>query len=64
MRRLGMNTLVRTIRRETPSKQYQKRRTRGTPPPVELQKYHESALDSEDNVPCTRNRVGHETKVY
>jgi hypothetical protein len=35
-----------------------------TPPPVELQKYHESAVDSEDNVPCTRNRVAHETKVY
>jgi hypothetical protein len=36
----------------------------GTPPPVELQKYHESAVDSEDNLPCTRNRVAHETKVY
>jgi hypothetical protein len=33
-------------------------------PPVELQKYHESAVDSEDSVPCTRNRVTHETKVY
>jgi hypothetical protein len=33
-------------------------------PPVELQKYHESAVDSEDNVPYTRNRVAHETKVY
>jgi hypothetical protein len=32
--------------------------------PVELQKYHESAVDSEDTVPCIRNRVVHETKVY
>jgi hypothetical protein len=35
-----------------------------TPPPVEFQKYHQSAVDSEDNVPGTRNRVAHETKVY
>jgi hypothetical protein len=35
-----------------------------TPPPVELQKYHESAVDWEDNVPCIRNRVTHETKFY
>jgi hypothetical protein len=33
-------------------------------PPVELQKYHESAVDSEDNVPCTRNTLAQETKVY
>jgi hypothetical protein len=32
-------------------------------PPVELQKYHESAVDSKDSVPCNRNRVTHETKV-
>jgi hypothetical protein len=33
-----------------------------TPPPVELKKYHESAVDSEDNVTCTRDRVAHEKK--
>jgi hypothetical protein len=31
-------------------------------PPVELQKYHESAVDSEDSVGCSRNRVPHETE--
>jgi hypothetical protein len=34
-----------------------------TQPPVELQKYHESAVDSETCVPCIRDRVTHETRV-
>jgi hypothetical protein len=34
-----------------------------TPAPVKLQKYHESAVDSEDCMPCIRDNVTHETEV-